>query len=524
MQNNNKSAFKGKKYILLFSLLVVSAYLFLSPSLGEENNQTTIIQESDTEDILAGEAIKDAAEQRKKEKLKQIEKQYEEYISRIEDRYEDEILEKRQKISELQQNIESGLLDFDAQKKISETSAEKMIESNTSAKTLQGELDIFTEDINALEKRIAIMTDRIALKEGQISLLSGEKANVQKAKELQEKMVLDYFQLYQTADEEFIDDQELKRSLELLFTESSPADNIQEIAGLEEVDRYSREMFYLLDSTTSRLYEANKVIQEENEKILDLKERLEEEREVMREQKFAQRELLLQTENSEIKYQKMLQSSLNEMRQASEDIQSLQEENSTLNEELKELERKKRFEQQIITKERIREKMLEQISDENKELSVDELGKLFAFESNEFAPLQWPVEPTRGISAYFHDEKYKQRFGQEHDAIDIPVPQGSDVKSATAGYVYKAVDNGKGFSYIVILHRDNIRTMYGHISKIMVEEGQMVQEGEVIGLSGGTPGTDGAGTLTTGPHLHFQVTEGNNPQNPLEYLSLSALE
>ena len=129
----------------------------------------------------------------------------------------------------------------------------------------------------------------------------------------------------------------------------------------------------------------------------------------------------------------------------------------------------------------------------------------------------WPVEPQRGLSATFLDKAYEKRFGIPHHAIDIPVEQGSDVRAAGDGTVERVIDNGLGYNYIIIRH-EGTATLYGHVSEFYVEEGQEVHQGDVIAASGGLPGTKGAGALTTGPHLHFEVIMDGSPTDPLTVL------
>lgn len=132
--------------------------------------------------------------------------------------------------------------------------------------------------------------------------------------------------------------------------------------------------------------------------------------------------------------------------------------------------------------------------------------------------LAWPVEPDLGISAHFEDDGYEERFGIPHHAVDIPAMQGTVVAAAADGTVMKVTDNGLGFNSLVIRHAGGFATMYGHVSAFLVNEGDTVRAGEAIALSGGQPGTKGAGWLTTGAHLHFEVLRDGEQMDPLRYL------
>ncbi|HMR01100.1 MAG TPA: M23 family metallopeptidase, partial [Candidatus Gracilibacteria bacterium] len=138
--------------------------------------------------------------------------------------------------------------------------------------------------------------------------------------------------------------------------------------------------------------------------------------------------------------------------------------------------------------------------------------------------LHWPVTPARGISAYFRDAAYVGVFGVQHNAVDIPTKQNTTIRAPAEGVVYKVRDNGYGYSYLILAHKGGFMTVYGHVSGFLVEPGEKVRAGQAVALSGGTPGTKGAGYMTTGAHLHFEVMKGGSYTDPLFYLPLSELD
>ena len=114
------------------------------------------------------------------------------------------------------------------------------------------------------------------------------------------------------------------------------------------------------------------------------------------------------------------------------------------------------------------------------------------------------------------NKSYRGFFGVDHQGVDIVVPQGTPVRAAADGVVFLARDGGQtGYSYVLVGHRGGTATLYGHLSQISVVTGQDINHGQVLGLSGGTPGTYGAGPMTTGAHLHLEVIQKGTHVDPL---------
>lgn len=115
------------------------------------------------------------------------------------------------------------------------------------------------------------------------------------------------------------------------------------------------------------------------------------------------------------------------------------------------------------------------------------------------SPFGWRTDPFNGNSRF-------------HGGIDIAAPEGSPVYTPDAGTVVFSGSYGGYGNVVVIQHPGSLYTVYGHNSYLMATYGQKVKAGQMIALVGSTG-------RSTGPHLHFEVRQGNAYVNPLDYLN-----
>lgn len=101
-----------------------------------------------------------------------------------------------------------------------------------------------------------------------------------------------------------------------------------------------------------------------------------------------------------------------------------------------------------------------------------------------------------------------------HTGVDFQVPTGTPVQAIEAGDVVAAGDGGAYGNQVVIHHADGTYSQYAHMAQLEVGQGQHVEAGAEIGLSGSTGNS-------SGPHLHFEVRTGpdyGSDIDPLAYL------
>ncbi len=99
-------------------------------------------------------------------------------------------------------------------------------------------------------------------------------------------------------------------------------------------------------------------------------------------------------------------------------------------------------------------------------------------------------------------------FNENHFAIDIAADIGTPVKSVLDGKIIFSEWSLETGYVVVIDHGENIISVYKHNSKILKEQNDFVQAGEVIAYSGNQ------GNLSTGPHLHFELWKNGTPIDP----------
>ncbi|MEV4480719.1 M23 family metallopeptidase [Micromonospora coxensis] len=115
---------------------------------------------------------------------------------------------------------------------------------------------------------------------------------------------------------------------------------------------------------------------------------------------------------------------------------------------------------------------------------------------------------------------YGPRWGTLHAGIDFAMPAGTPVRAAFGGTVEKAGDVGDGYGIsVVVNHGNGYLTHYAHLSTAKVSVGEKVGAGETIGLEGSTGDS-------TGPHLHFEVHQGQmwNQIDPGPFLRARGLD
>ncbi|MBT5338012.1 peptidoglycan DD-metalloendopeptidase family protein [Candidatus Falkowbacteria bacterium] len=350
------------------------------------------------------------------------------------------------------------------------------------ASVYQKNIRVKQEEAASLKNQLIIIENQIAKTELDIEVTQAEVAQTQ----LEQREV----ELQVITKEDTIDNQ--KRNLGTLIQQIHQNDNTNQLkifALNDSISDYFNEVEYtkelqkgLSDALTDLKQEKKELLNQKQEleakqiQLVKLKQDLQlNQVNLAGETKFKEN-VLIQTENSEKKFTELFWQAKDEQESISADLTSLEK--------------------------KVRSK-LNELKEDKPELRNSQL--------------MWPV-PKNKITSTFHDPDYPFRYLFEHPAIDVRAAQGTTIRAPAEGYVLKTKDAGMGYSYIALIHANGLSTVYGHVSKILVREDEYVSQGEVIGYSGGMPGTPGAGRLTSGPHLHFEVRMNGIPVNPLDYL------
>jgi murein DD-endopeptidase MepM/ murein hydrolase activator NlpD len=364
---------------------------------------------------------------------------------------------KREKVKQLEKSIEEY--------------KNKINKKRSEAVSLSNQMSILDNHISQVELDIEATAEKLETIKLEIESLNLSIQEKERNIERQKAIIAEFIRtLHQTEDYNII---------EIMAAYDDFSEFYDQIQYLKTIERDIAESARSLTVAKVDLEEKKGQSEERHLSYSELKEKLEDKKKDLSEEVFLKEDLLDQTLSSELTYKTLLSSLKSQYTQIEREIVSIEQ------------QVRRRLEQE------------------------DKIDDTISFDGT----LGWPV-PSRYITAYFHDPDYPYRHVFEHNAVDIRASQGTPIRAAASGYVAQAkhCSSAACYSFITIIHSGGIATVYGHASSISVRPDQFVSRGDIIGYSGGTPGTIGAGPFVTGPHLHFEVRKNGIPVNPLNYL------
>ena len=135
---------------------------------------------------------------------------------------------------------------------------------------------------------------------------------------------------------------------------------------------------------------------------------------------------------------------------------------------------------------------------------LQQINEVFSFKFSDsvYRPLKIPLVITSGFDL-------KREGGKYHQGIDFELSIGDTVYSVFCGEVRIQKYDPDGYGNVVVVRNYNMsETLYGHLDKNLVRNGQKVTVGQPIGLGGNTG-------KSTGPHLHFEIRSSGYSFNPI---------
>lgn len=345
-------------------------------------------------------------------------------------------------------------------------------DTHLQANSLKNQLSILDDHISEVEDEVALTKERLQTTQLELSILDFTIQDKTKELEKEKSIVASLVRKIHSDDQ--------KNTLEIMLTNASFADFYSQLKDLEDIYTDLGRAARTLDQSRVQVVKKHEEVDARRKEYQKYQAQLENNKQDLTEQVNARERLLAETKSSESQYKTLLGSLKSQYQATENEVRGYEEQ--------------------------VRKKLEEQ-----KKLKETPASSV---------SFTWPV-PSRYITAQFHDPNYPFKSVFQHNAIDIRASQGSPVRAAASGYIGRArrCTTASCYAYVLIVHTGNLSTVYGHLSQILVNDDQFVNQGDIIGYSGATPGTVGAGPFVTGPHLHFEVRLNGIPVNPLGYLT-----
>lgn len=356
----------------------------------------------------------------------------------------------------------------DAEDKIMQFKTEIQLKKRE-ARTLEDQISLLDENIVEIELSIVRTQAEIEEVGVEIETVSEEISQREAEIKIQKARLADYVREIHALDQQ--------STVTIFLKYQTFSDAVQEANTFSELQKRGQQVLVTIQHLRNELMTKQRELEDFKQTLEALKNRQELEQATLTAQQHSKERILQLTNQQEAEYQRLLKEAQATHERSQSDI--------------------------VRIDELIRE-----------ELKKQGIGNLPSV-----GTMDWPIEPAFGVSCEFHcpDYPYAYLIGP-HAGIDIPAYVGTPIRAPADGYVARVNDaGGPGYSYIMVIHGDNVTTVYGHVSGFAVNEGQLVTRGTTLGYTGGAPGMRGAG-LSSGPHLHFEVRASGTTINPRNYL------
>ena len=352
------------------------------------------------------------------------------------------------------QNIKNELSDIQSQKKEAEARLKAIRNDLSKAKEqvelIQNQVLLTEQEINASQAMLDEYDGQIAAKEAEIA-------------ELERQEEAQYQEFYQQV--RWMEETGGVNYLSILFEANSFADMLDQAMLIGDIMEYSNGIIEKLEATQRDLGMAREALQTDRDAQALVQQELEAKKEELEAKRAEAQQLLNQIAASESEYAK--------------EAKELADSEAKINKELKEAERK--YAAQIAALE----------AQQNANINMTS-GDWY-----------WPLPGRYKISSLFGgriDPINGRR--DNHTGTDIPAPGGTPIYAAKDGVVttVNANKNASSYGYYCIInHGSGYATLYAHQNQVpIVQEGQTVKKGQVIGYVGSTG-------RSTGNHLHFEL-------------------
>ncbi|MBF0299418.1 MAG: M23 family metallopeptidase [Oligoflexia bacterium] len=123
----------------------------------------------------------------------------------------------------------------------------------------------------------------------------------------------------------------------------------------------------------------------------------------------------------------------------------------------------------------------------------------------------WPTPSSNMITSLYGEDRGNRPF---HEGLDVAAPMGSYVLAVEDGEVTVSSEDYGGYGkFLMISHEKGVSSLYGHLSKQLVQQGDNIKKGQIIALTGNSG-------RSTGPHLHFEVRKSGKAIDPTPFFTI----